>query len=383
MSIASQLTALEGNISDAYDMVAQRGGTVPARKNMENLDDAIATIPSGGGSFSGIPRATTNGRYCAPGDSFAFSVPSDTTILHNYSLAYAFYKGGNSSQPMPGVTSATFPSTDWTAGPSCLIDAFYGCTNLTSVDLSGLKSSWDYSFSSAFYGCTSLTGALDLSNLTTISGAYSFSNAFDSCAITSVDLSGITSVTYNYAFNGAFFNCTHITTMKLDSLQTVSGQYGFKNFCTSNSNMALTSISLPALTTVSGREAFSRAFYHCNAATTLDIGNLKTVSAQQAMYQAFMNCTSLTSVTLTKLDTITGNRCLAGMFYGCTSLTSLSFPALTTSSFGSYTNQFNQMLSGVTGCTVHFPAAVQSKIGSWADVTGGFGGTNTTVLFDL
>lgn len=46
MSIASQLQALEGNIEDAYDMVAQRGGTMPQRKNMENLDDAIATIPS-------------------------------------------------------------------------------------------------------------------------------------------------------------------------------------------------------------------------------------------------------------------------------------------------------------------------------------------------
>lgn len=59
MSIASQLTALEGNISNAYDMVAQRGGTVPARKNMENLDDAIATIPSGGGSTPTTPTVTS------------------------------------------------------------------------------------------------------------------------------------------------------------------------------------------------------------------------------------------------------------------------------------------------------------------------------------
>ena len=48
MSIASQLQALESNISDAYDMVSQRGGTVPVRKNMENLADAIASIPSAG-----------------------------------------------------------------------------------------------------------------------------------------------------------------------------------------------------------------------------------------------------------------------------------------------------------------------------------------------
>jgi hypothetical protein len=41
------------------------------------------------------------------------------------------------------------------------------------------------------------------------------------------------------------------------------------------------------------------------------------------------------------------------------------------------------MLQGVTGCTVHFPSNLQSVIGSWSDVTARFGGTNTTVLFDL
>ena len=41
------------------------------------------------------------------------------------------------------------------------------------------------------------------------------------------------------------------------------------------------------------------------------------------------------------------------------------------------------MLQGVTGCTVHFPSNLQSVIGSWSDVTAGFGGTNTTVLYDL
>ena len=70
-------------------------------------------------------------------------------------------------------------------------------------------------------------------------------------------------------------------------------------------------------------------------------------------------------------------------FQSCTGLTNISFPALTSTGFGSYTNQFNDMLQGVTGCTVHFPSNLQSVIGSWSGVTNGFGGTNTTVLFDL
>ena len=59
------------------------------------------------------------------------------------------------------------------------------------------------------------------------------------------------------------------------------------------------------------------------------------------------------------------------------------FPALTSTSFGSNTNQFYQMFSVANSATVHFPSNLQSVIGSWSDVISGFGGTNTTVLFDL
>lgn len=55
---------------------------------------------------------------------------------------------------------------------------------------------------------------------------------------------------------------------------------------------------------------------------------------------------------------------------------------LATSSFGSRTNQFSNMLYGVRGCTVHFPASTQTKIETMSGYPN-FGGTNTTVLFDL
>jgi hypothetical protein len=80
---------------------------------------------------------------------------------------------------------------------------------------------------------------------------------------------------------------------------------------------------------------------------------------------------------------VNGSDAISGAFYGCASLTSVSFPALTSTSFGSYTNQFSDMLGDVDGCTVHFPSNLQSVIGSWSDVTSGFGGSRTTVLFDL
>lgn len=50
MSIASELTNLEGNIEDSYDAVNDMGGIIPAQRNMDNLDQAIRTIPQNQGA---------------------------------------------------------------------------------------------------------------------------------------------------------------------------------------------------------------------------------------------------------------------------------------------------------------------------------------------
>lgn len=55
MSIASELSALNGYILGAYDEINDKGGTVPANKNMANLASAIASISGGGGGgISGL-----------------------------------------------------------------------------------------------------------------------------------------------------------------------------------------------------------------------------------------------------------------------------------------------------------------------------------------
>ena len=53
MSIASELNNLEGNIEDSYDAVNDMGGIIPQHKNMDNLDQAIRTIPQGSSYTAG------------------------------------------------------------------------------------------------------------------------------------------------------------------------------------------------------------------------------------------------------------------------------------------------------------------------------------------
>lgn len=70
MSIATELTALSGHITNAYDAVSTKGGTIPANKNMANLDDAILSIPSGGQITNGIIEQYKALSTTVPADTF-------------------------------------------------------------------------------------------------------------------------------------------------------------------------------------------------------------------------------------------------------------------------------------------------------------------------
>lgn len=184
-----------------------------------------------------------------------------------------------------------------------------------------------------------------------------------------------------YALYYAFRECTSLTSVDLSSLSTISGNSALAYAFFSCTN--LTSVNLSNLSTISGTSALTSAFYDCVSLTSVDLSKLSTVSGDGALNDVFQDCNNLTSVDLSNLSTISGYHVLFGAFNRCTSLKELSFPALTSKSFGSETNQFYSMLFGVTGCTVHFPSNLESVIGSWSDVISGFDGNSTQILFDL
>ena len=93
--------------------------------------------------------------------------------------------------------------------------------------------------------------------------------------------------------------------------------------------------------------------------------------------------TGIVNIKFESLQSVAQSQFMSYCFADCANLQNIYFYALDTSSFGSYTNIFINMLSGDSNVTVHFPIRIQSKISSWADVVNGFGGTGTTVLFDI
>lgn len=143
----------------------------------------------------------------------------------------------------------------------------------------------------------------------------------------------------------------------------------------------LTELDLSSVTSITGSDALRMCFYSCNNLVSVDFSGLETINGNSALNSAFQYCGALASVDFSSLRRVTSYNAMSHAFDGCRSLTSLSFPSFDASV--SQDTSFNQMLLGVTGCTVHFPASQESAMSSWSNVTNGFGGTNTTVLFDL
>jgi hypothetical protein len=195
--------------------------------------------------------------------------------------------------------------------------------------------------------------ALDMSSVTNINQDGMRSAFYQSSGIVSVDLSSLQTVGYN-GLQEAFRQSYDLVSADLSSLQTI-GDYGLDNIFDGDNN--LVSVVLSSLQTV-GRYGLVGAFYEC------DIRSISFDSLSYIGYNGF-------------------SEALAFNY----NLSSVSFPALTSNSFeddpddASYT--FEEMLDGCENVTVHFPSNLQSVIGNWSDVINGFGGTNTTILFDL
>ena len=195
------------------------------------------------------------------------------------------------------------------------IGMFYGCHNLTSVDLSGLDTSAVTSMYRMFSQCSSLT-SVDLSGLDT-SAVTSMYYMFDNCSsLTSVDFSGLD--TSSVTDMTCMFEFSSLTSVDLSGLDTsaVTSTYAMFNGCTS-----LTSINLAGIDT-SSVESMSYMFIQCSSLTSVDLSGLDTSSVKY-MYRMFSQCSSLTSVDLSGFDT-SAVTSMSEMFSQCSSLTSIT-----------------------------------------------------------
>ena len=79
MAIADKLTKLSTDISNAYTAIDNKGGTIPANKNTDNLASAIGSI-STGTTPTGTIQINNNGIYDVTNYASA-NVDIDVTLI--------------------------------------------------------------------------------------------------------------------------------------------------------------------------------------------------------------------------------------------------------------------------------------------------------------
>ena len=329
MTIASEITRINNNITSAYTACNGKGATMPQTQNSANLATCISSIPVGS---SGINREVVNGVYQAPNSNFTFTLPTGATDVGAFAMAYAFNE-------CTKVTAADLSSLTSISNTNALYYAFNGCTRLESLNLSSLTSvTGTNALYNAFQNCK-LT-SLNLSSLTNVSGSHAMYSAFDSNAyLTSVDLSGLVSVQGIDVLYRAIRNCSSLTTVKFDNLEVIGSS------------------------TTADRRQFGGCFGSCRNLTSITFPKLKEIycSYNNANQGTFSNNDRLEKLYFPKLDTIsyvnTGSNmdvASKNIFNSCTALTE-----------------------------IHFGAANQAAIQATGGYATNWGATNATVYFDL
>lgn len=189
---------------------------------------------------------------------------------------------------------------------------FSYCTNLETVDFSGLDTSGCSDFSAMFSECRSLQ-AIDLSTLNMDSLVEIYSMFSDCESLTELDLSMIDTSNVN-SFDNLFTNCSSLQNLNIEGMNT-SKSHGFVNMFSGCSS--LTSIDVSGFDT-SNAIALSRMFVGCSSLTSLDLSSFNT-SNVTGMDSMFAGCTNLTTLNIDSFDTRQVQH-MSSMFEDCSSL---------------------------------------------------------------
>lgn len=332
------------------------------------LPSTIKSIGSGGfGMCMGLIKVAYPNTVSISVSSKCGVISYDpNNVLFENGFIYDAKKTAILYAPMTLQGAFTLPSTVTTIGSN----AFFGCTNLSSVSLPSRLTAIN---NGAFQNCSSLT-AIKLPETLTSIGASAFQ-----------DCSGLTSIAIPNSVttlgDGVFKNCSGVSSLKLSNRLTSipSGAFAYCN--------KIPSAEIPGTATSIG----SMAFYGCSSLTSVKIpssvkeigstsfyaSGLKSLEIPNSVTKigngVFSECHNLTTATIgNSVETIGNN-----LFYECEKLTSIVFPNSITSFndnilFGctglksvvlpnSITTITRNFFNGCTGLTsVEIPASVTS-----------------------
>ena len=259
-----------------------------------------------------------------------YTVEGDTVTITGEGICWA-----NGSELQSAISNAKHVVFRECKIQGSMAEAFYGCENLQSIDLTGLDTSQVTDMSFMFNQCSNLT-SLDVSGFDT-SKVVNMSYMFWGCSgVTSLDVSGFD--TSKVTKMGAIFHgCSGVTSLDVSGFDTSKVTYMWEMFhgCSN-----LTSVDVSGFDTSQVTD-MRNMFIGCANLTSVDVSGFDT-SQVTNMNWMFSGCANLTSLDVSGFDTskVTDMR---AMFYGCRNLENLDVSGFNTS-------QVTDMREMFTGC---------------------------------
>ena len=227
MSIATAITNLQGKIANAYTAIENKGGTLPATQDAENLSATIEAMPTGGGGPDYGTGGLSNIFYTPNGDGENmkwFGNVSSITFTGIKSIAdmnFAFYNNNGVY-----LKSVSFPDLEVLSGDSSWSNSFYFNRNLSSITF------------------PKVSAIVNANNL--------FSNAFTNCynlsSLSFPEVKYIIGGSSSYATNGIFgtYNSGYIKEVSFPKLEYVDKGCPLRM----NTLTSITQLTFPELTAV-------------------------------------------------------------------------------------------------------------------------------------
>ena len=217
---------------------------------------------------------------------------------------------------------------------------FFGCSSLTSLNLSNFNTAKVQDMSYMFAGCSGLT-SLDLPNFNT-DKVQDMSHMFSHCSgLISLDLSNFnTDNVTNMSF--MFSYCSDLTSLDLSNFKTanVADMSAMFYDCSGLTSLDLSNFNTDNVTNM------SLMFSYCTGLTSLDLSNFNTANVTD-MGSMFEGCSGLTSLNLSSFNTENVTN-MTSMFYDCSRLTSLDLSNFNTAKVTDMSDMFNNCSGLVT-----------------------------------
>ena len=208
-----------------------------------------------------------------------------------------------------------------TQNVTCMDGMFSGCSSLTSLDLSSFNTQNVTTMRHMFYYCSSLT-SLDLSNFNT-QNVTDMWNMFCNCSdLTSLDVSGFKTDNVT-RMSEMFYNCSRLTSLDLTSFKTanVTNMSSMFGGCSGLMSLDLSHFNTENVTNMNAM------FIYCSGLSSLDLSSFKTDNVTDMSFM-LLGCSGLTNLDVSfNTENVTN---MNGMFMNCSNLSSLDVSSFKT-----------------------------------------------------